>query len=214
MIHGIIMSVIVGYGLGSIPFGLVLSKLAGYGDIRKIGSGNIGATNVLRTGNKPLAAATLVLDSGKGAIAILILYLSFYAMQGRSLDTENAVLYGLIGGGAAVAGHCFPVWLKFKGGKGVATTIGTLLGATPWTAFVAICTWAIVAGFFRYSSLAALCAVTIAPIAALLIYGPLPALITSLISALVVFRHKDNIQRLTKGTEPKIGAKKEPKKER
>ena len=213
MIHGVIMAMIVGYGFGSIPFGLVLTRLAGLGDIRDIGSGNIGATNVLRTGNKPLALATLILDSGKGALAIAAIHLLFYVRQGRWMDPEHAVLFGLIGGGAAILGHCFPVWLKFKGGKGVATTLGTLLAAVPLTGLIACAAWLASAFLFRISSLAALLAMIAAPVATFFIYGPAPAVINLLISLLVYIRHKDNIKRLIKGEEPKIGTKKplEPK---
>ncbi|MCB1562617.1 MAG: glycerol-3-phosphate 1-O-acyltransferase PlsY [Alphaproteobacteria bacterium] len=198
---------IVGYLVGSVPFGLILARLFGYGDIRKIGSGNIGATNVLRTGNKALAAATLILDAGKGAIPIFLL--AFFVIQDTPDPAVSEDFYNVMAlsfGFGAILGHCFPVWLKFKGGKGVATTLGVLLVATPWAGFVAVCTWGIVAGFFRISSLAALCAVAIAPLAAFLIYGPMPGIITILIALLVFWRHKGNIDRLLKGEEPKIGA--------
>ena len=141
----------IGYLLGTVPFGLVLTRLAGLGDIRDIGSRSIGATNVLRTGNKGLAAATLLLDSGKGAVAAL-------------LFTAPDPIAGLIAGGCAILGHNFPVWLKFKGGKGVATTLGVLLVVSWPTGLAACATWLAVAAVFRYSSLAALVALAAAPV--------------------------------------------------
>jgi len=189
-------SALLGYLLGSIPFGLVLTRLAGYGDIRKIGSGNIGATNVLRTGNKPLALATLLLDSGKGAIATLLaLYLAGH----------DAALFAA---GGSLLGHSFPVWLGFKGGKGVATTLGVLLAAA-WPVGVAAClTWLVVAGLFRISSLSALVAVGLSPVSAWFLAGPDVAVLCVLIAVLVFIRHEANIRRLLKGEEPRIGAKK------
>ena len=192
-----------GYLLGSIPFGVVLTRAAGAGDVRNIGSGNIGATNVLRTGRKDLAIATLILDAGKGAIALLI---------ARHLFGETA---GAIAGGAAFMGHLFPVWLGFKGGKGVATFFGLILAACWPLGLLAAATWLIVAFALRYSSLAALVAAALTPLYALL---PLPALglpapmsILSLViftAVLIYIRHHENIARLLKGAEPKIGAKK------
>ena len=192
----LIIAAIAGYLLGSIPFGLVLTRLAGHGDIRAIGSGNIGATNVLRTGNKGLAAATLILDSGKGAVAALL--------ASWHLSPEAATIAGLF----AVLGHNFPVWLKFKGGKGVATTLGVLL-AVAWPVGVAACgTWIAVAAVFRYSSLAALVALALSPFYAL-IWSDAWVTVTALILAvLAIIRHRANIQRLVTGTEPKIGKKK------
>lgn len=190
------ISIIAGYLFGSIPFGLVLARLAGYGDIRKIGSGNIGATNVLRTGNKPLAFVTLVLDSGKGAIAaVTAMYL---------LDTHAGMYAGL----AAIIGHMFPIWLKFKGGKGVATTLGTLLAAVPTVGILACLTWLVMAALFRISSLSALIAIALSPIAAHVIYAdPQISGVCSVIALLVWIKHRTNIQRLIKGEEPKIGKK-------
>lgn len=184
------------YLIGSIPFGLVLTKLAGYGDIRQIGSGNIGATNVLRTGNKPLALLTLILDSGKGAAAVLALPMFLGGLP---------IAIGLF----AILGHCFPIWLKFKGGKGVATAIGTLLAAAPYAGLAACGVWLLMAFTFRISSLAALSAMAAAPLVTFYFYGPLPAAINAAIAALVIYRHKDNIRRLLKGEEPKIGKKQE-----
>lgn len=183
-----------GYLLGSIPFGLVLTRLAGYGDIRNIGSGNIGATNVLRTGNKPLALATLLLDSGKGAIAV---GLAWYL---------GGVTLAAIAGGAAFLGHCYPVWLKFKGGKGVATFLGTLL-AIAWPVGLACCgTWLITAAITRISSLSALVAAALGPIYAYFLAGPDQAWMALFCTVLIFIRHRPNIERLIAGTEPKIGA--------
>lgn len=196
---------VLGYLLGSIPFGLVLTRLAGYGDIRKIGSGNIGATNVLRTGNKALAAATLVLDSGKGAAAVLLAGI---------FGPDMAVLAG----GGAMLGHAFPVWLKFKGGKGVATAGGILLAIAPAVGLLAGLTWLATAVLFRISSLAALTAAVLAPAYAFaLSYWPIgggywaspqEAQLMVLIAVLVIARHHANIRRLLSGTEPRIGEKK------
>jgi acyl phosphate:glycerol-3-phosphate acyltransferase len=200
-------ALLAGYLLGSVPFGLVLTRAAGLGDIRKIGSGNIGATNVLRTGNKALALATLLLDSGKGAIAVLILR----AIWGP--DTA------LVAGFGALLGHLFPVWLGFKGGKGVATALGTLI-AFSWPIGLAACaTWALVAAVFRFSSLAALVAVAAAPVFAWylpILWAPGQELggdlqlagFTAAMAVLIWIKHKTNIARLLAGTEPKIGQKK------
>lgn len=184
-----------GYLLGSAPFGLLLTRLAGLGDIRKMGSGNIGATNVLRTGRRDIAALTLLLDGGKAALALLIIRLLF--------DEQAA----LIAGGAALIGHCFPVWLKFNGGKGVATFLGALLAAF-WPIGIAACaTWLAIAYVFRYSSLAALVAAALAPLGAAAAQR-LDVAALALVLALVVFwRHRANIQRLRAGTEPKNGQK-------
>lgn len=192
-IHAI--ALLAGYLIGSVPFGLVLTRLAGLGDIRDIGSGNIGATNVLRTGNKPLALATLLLDSGKGAIAALAL---------GAYDP----LAGLIAGGAAILGHNFPVWLKFKGGKGVATTLGVLI-AVSWPVGLAACgTWLATAAIFRYSSLAALIALSAAPAYGWWLASPEVSLLAGFLAALAIVRHHENISRLMRGEESKIGKKK------
>ncbi|CAG0910097.1 unnamed protein product [Cyprideis torosa] len=168
----------------------------GLGDIRKIGSGNIGATNVLRTGNKPLALATLLLDSGKGAIAVFIALYFF--------DFNAAMMAGFF----ALIGHCYPIWLKFKGGKGVATTLGTLL-ALAWPVGIAACAiWLFMALVFRVSSLAALVAVGLTPIMAHYIYNdPNLSAVCAGIAALVYIKHRENIKRLFAGQEPKIGKK-------
>ena len=196
----IIFSAVGGYILGSIPFGLVITKLAGLGDIRKIGSGNIGATNVLRTGRKGLAATTLILDSGKSAAAALI------AMYFVSPDI--AVISSLIAGTSGVLGHNFPVWLKFKGGKGVAATIGLML-ATAYPVGLLVCaTWLIVATIFRYSSLAALTALSLSPLYAYYFAEPAHSIAYGLLALLSIVRHRANIKRLVKGEETKIGKKK------
>jgi len=189
---------IVGYLIGSIPFGLLLTRLAGLGDIRKIGSGNIGATNVLRTGNKKLAALTLFLDGGKGAVVVLIVQ----ALAGHE--------YAMIAGGMAVIGHMFPVWLRFRGGKGVATTLGMLLALVPLVGAVSCGLWLVTAFAFRYSSLAALVAIAAAPLVAHVIYADsLLDVICGGVAALVWLKHRANIKRLVNGEEPKIGKKKQ-----
>ena len=185
---------VFGYLLGSIPFGLLLTRLAGLGDIRQIGSGNIGATNVLRTGRKTLAALTLLLDVGKGAAAVLL--------AGR-MGPDMAVLAGA----GAVVGHLFPIWLRFRGGKGVATGLGVLLAAA-WPAGLATCaTWLVIALLFRYSSLAALASLLLAPLYAWQLADPQQAQLAGFIALLVWLRHLANIRRLLRGEEAKIGAK-------
>ncbi len=186
---------VFGYVLGSIPFGLVLTRLAGLGDVRAIGSGNIGATNVLRTGNKGLAALTLILDGGKGAAAVLLA-----GMYGP----DTAVLAG----GGAFIGHLFPVWLKFKGGKGMATFLGVML-AINWPSGVLCClTWLAVAAALRYSSLATLIAALAAPLYAYWLGNWQMMELAAFMTVLVFIRHHQNIRRLLKGDEPRIGAKK------
>jgi len=186
-----------GYLFGSIPFGLVLVRLAGLGDIRAIGSGNIGATNVLRTGRKDLAAATLLLDAGKAGIAA--------AVFGLLLGTTA----GLVAGAAAFIGHCFPVWLKFKGGKGVATFVGTMLVVFWPVGLVVIGTWLLMAAIFRISSLAALTAALAAPAAAWFLGRPDVAIMAGVLTVLIYILHRANIARLLKGEEPRIGGKKD-----
>ncbi|MFN3959314.1 MAG: glycerol-3-phosphate 1-O-acyltransferase PlsY [Parvularculaceae bacterium] len=190
----ILLAAVVGYLLGSVPFGLVITKAAGLGDIRAIGSGNIGATNVLRTGRKDLAAATLVLDSGKGAIAVLIAY---------ALDWRPEVA-----GAAAFLGHCFPVWLKFQGGKGVATFLGTLLALWFPAGAFACAIWLGCAFLFRYSSLAALIAAAASPLVLFAMGKPAFAIAALFMTLLIFIRHRANIDRLLKGEEPKIAKKK------
>ena len=208
-----ILSLLFCYLIGSIPFGLILTKIFLRVDIRDTGSGNIGATNVLRTGNKRLALATLLLDGSKGAIAIvLLLFLDsdlYYSLSSEAhLDGIEYHYYASFCGVFAILGHCFPVWLKFKGGKGVATTLGVLLAAVPYAGLAACATWLLTAFIFKYSSLAALIAVAVAPVVTIFIYGPYSAFICLLIALLVWWRHKENIKRLINGTEPKIGEKK------
>lgn len=191
----ILLAAILGYLLGSVPFGLVITKAAGLGDIRSIGSGNIGATNVLRTGRKDLAAATLALDSGKGAIAVLIAYAIGWPPE--------------VAGAAAFLGHCFPVWLKFQGGKGVATFLGTLLALWFPAGAFACAIWLAAAFLFRFSSLAALLAAAASPLVLFAMGKPSFAIAALFMTALIFFRHKANIERLMRGEEPKIGKKKE-----
>jgi glycerol-3-phosphate acyltransferase PlsY len=192
-----------GYLLGSIPFGVIVMKAAGAGDPRAIGSGNIGATNVLRSGRRDLAALTLLGDGGKGALAVLIAWL---ATRGLS-DAAQGVLTCLAGG-AAFLGHLFPVWLGFKGGKGVATFFGTLLAAAWPVGLIGGATWILMAALFRISSLAALTAAVVAPIAALLLGRPAVAVLALVMAVLIYIRHLPNIRRLLKGEEPRIGGKK------
>ncbi len=186
--------VAVGYFLGAIPFGLVLTRLAGLGDVRKIGSGNIGATNVLRTGNKKLAAATLLLDALKGTVAVLI---AEWFVPGM----------GIFAGFAAFIGHLFPVWLGFKGGKGVATYIGVLLGFAPWLALVFAGFWLASAIITRYSSLSALVATLMVPVVDWLSGGNISSAVLAAMTVISWWRHKDNISRLMNGSESKIGKK-------
>ena len=190
-----LLTALLGYLLGSIPFGLLLTRMAGLGDIRSIGSGNIGATNVLRTGHKPLAAATLLCDMLKGTAGVLA--------GGTIAGGTGALLGGL----AAFLGHLFPLWIGFKGGKGVATYIGVLAGVF-WPAALVFCaTWLVIAVLSRYSSLSALTASVIAPVA-LLALGRVPeALLFALMSAIVIARHHENIRRLLRGEESRIGGK-------
>ena len=197
-------AVVGGYLLGSIPFGVIVMKVAGAGDPRAIGSGNIGATNVLRSGRRDLAALTLVGDGGKGALAVLIAWL---ATRGQS-DMAQAVLTSLAGG-AAFFGHLFPVWLGFKGGKGVATFFGTLLAAAWPVGLLAGATWILMAAVFRISSLAALTAALLAPVFVFLVHRPSPiAALAAVVAVLIYIRHLPNIRRLLKGEEPRIGGSK------
>lgn len=189
------LAALIGYLLGSIPFGLVLTRLTGGPDIRQIGSGNIGATNVLRTGNKGIAALTLLLDAGKAAGAgYIALHLFGAPMQ-------------FIAAAAALFGHCYPVWLKFKGGKGVATFFGALLGLVWPIGLVAAATWLLVAFTTKYSSAAALCAAAFSTaVAAMFFPWPVKAM-TLFMTLLIIWRHRENIARLKAGTESKIGQK-------
>ncbi|MCA3415641.1 MAG: glycerol-3-phosphate 1-O-acyltransferase PlsY [Roseomonas sp.] len=187
-----LIALVGGYLIGSIPFGLLLTKAAGLGDIRQVGSGNIGATNVLRTGRKGLAAATLILDGLKGAVAVLL--------ARQFLGDQDVVV-----GTAAVLGHLFPVWLGFRGGKGVATGLGVLLAAA-WPVGLACCAvWLVAAKLLKMSSAAALTAFAAAPLFALVLSSADHALMALLIAVLVFWRHEANIRRLLAGTEPRIG---------
>jgi acyl phosphate:glycerol-3-phosphate acyltransferase len=193
-ILSIFSALLFGYALGSVPFGLLLTRAAGLGDVRAIGSGNIGATNVLRTGNKGLAAATLALDMLKGTLAVWA--------AGR-FGAEAGLFAGL----GAFFGHIFPVWLGFKGGKGVATYLGILLGLFWKIALLFAAVWIITAYLFRFSSLSALTAALVA-LAAILVSAPwLQAAVCGLITVIVFVKHRANIQRLIAGSESKIGAK-------
>ncbi|SOC17449.1 acyl-phosphate glycerol-3-phosphate acyltransferase [Rhodobacter sp. JA431] len=186
----------LGYLLGSVPFGVVITKLMGLGDLRQIGSGNIGATNVLRTGNKAAAAATLVLDGAKGAVAVLLARLI--------LGNETAAI---VAGGAAFLGHLYPVWLKFRGGKGVATFLGTLI-ALHWMLGLAACgVWLITAAVGRISSLSALVAAAASVPLAWAMSDQMLMPICALMAVLIFWRHRANIARIFAGTEPKIGKK-------
>jgi glycerol-3-phosphate acyltransferase PlsY len=190
-----------GYLIGSVPFGVIAARLGGLGDIRQIGSGNIGATNVLRSGRRDLALITLIGDAGKGALAIL---LAWFLGKGG----PDVALLQALAGGAAFFGHCFPVWLRFKGGKGMATFLGVMLAAW-WPAGLLCCaTWTVMAAIFRISSLAALTSAALAAVFVFLTDGPYPILWMALfLAVLIFFRHHQNIARLLKGEEPRIGAK-------
>ena len=189
----LLLAALLGYVLGSVPYGLILTKAAGLGDIRAIGSGNIGATNVLRTGNKALAAATLVLDALKGVVALLL---------ARWLWGEDAAL---VAGVAAMAGHAFPVWLGFNGGKGVATGAGVLLAAQWWLGLAALAVWFAVAFATRISSAGALAACVAAPVVALIFGDAKLTLFAAALGGFIAWRHKANIARLIAGTEPRFG---------
>ncbi|ACM26219.1 glycerol-3-phosphate 1-O-acyltransferase PlsY [Agrobacterium rhizogenes] len=186
---------VIGYLLGSIPFGLILTRMAGLGDVRNIGSGNIGATNVLRTGNKGLAAATLLLDAFKGTAAVLIVWHFF--------GEDAAILAGF----AAFIGHIFPVWIGFKGGKGVATYLGILLGLAPFMALIFAIIWLVIAFTTRYSSLSALVATLVIPVALWILGADKIAAVMALMTVISWYKHRANIVRLTAGRETKIGAK-------
>jgi glycerol-3-phosphate acyltransferase PlsY len=189
----------LGYLLGSIPFGFLLTRVAGLGDVRAIGSGNIGATNVLRTGHKGLAALTLLLDALKGTVAVLV---------GHEIGAQGgvAILASLLAGLGAFVGHVAPVWLGFRGGKGVATYIGILLGLN-WMAAAGFCAiWLCVALLTRYSSLSALIAALIVPVGLWSAGDTTTALLAAILSAILIYKHRANIRRLAAGEEPKIGA--------
>ena len=187
---------VVGYLLGSIPFGLVLTKTMGLGNLREIGSGNIGATNVLRTGSKGAAAATLLLDGAKGAVAVLL---------ARAMAGEDAAQIAAL---AAFIGHCFPVWLGFKGGKGVATFLGLILALAWPVGLLACATWLATAVISRISSLSALVAASWSTLWCLVVGQGQVFVLTLLLALLIIWRHRENLARLKAGTEPRIGRKK------
>ena len=191
----LLLAALAGYLFGAIPFGIVMAKVFGLGDLRAIGSGNIGATNVLRTGNKLAAFLTLILDAGKAGIAVLLAGALF------------GELAGLVAGLAAFVGHCYPVWLGFKGGKGVATFFGLIFAACWPVGVAAGATWLVVAALSRYSSLSALIASALAPVYAAALGGTLMVPFLIILALLIFWRHTENIQRLLKGTEGKIGSK-------
>jgi glycerol-3-phosphate acyltransferase PlsY len=193
------IALIGGYLLGSIPFGVIVTRLGGAGDIRAIGSGNIGATNVLRTGRKDLALLTLIGDGGKGAVAVLL---------ARAFLGEDAAA---LAGAAAFFGHVFPVWLKFKGGKGVATFFGVMIAAAWPVGLLAGAIWIAVAALLRWSSVAAIAAAALCPTLTVVLHQP-PAVtvLAAFMAVIILYRHRENIRRLTKGQEPKIGAKTPP----
>lgn len=189
-----VLALALGYALGSIPFGLILTRMFGAGDLRQIGSGSIGATNVLRTGRKGLAAATVLLDAGKGVLAVL---LASRVWPG----TEGLAAIG------AIVGHCFPVWLGFKGGKGFATAAG-VLGALTWPVMlVCAAVWAAAVAISRTSSISSLIATTAAPVVAWLMGYSAVAAVMVVIALIVIFQHRANIARIRAGTEPRIGTK-------
>lgn len=192
MTREMILALLLGYLLGSIPFGLVLTRLGGKGDIRKVGSGNIGATNVLRTGSKPLAALTLILDCLKATAAVLI---------AQRLWSEDAAPIAAAG---ALVGHLYPVWLKFRGGKGVATFLGILIPLLPIAAVVYAVVWILLLLTIRISSVAGMTAAVSAPITAAIIHSSLLPMLLGF-AVLVLWKHRENILRLRRGTEPRIG---------
>ncbi len=192
----VILASIIGYMLGSVPFGLVVTRWAGLGDIRQIGSGNIGATNVLRTGRKDLALFTLIFDIGKAGLAAA---LCRWIFQSESI--------GLTAGFMAVVGHNYPIWLGFKGGKGVASTLGMMFVMTPFVGVLTALTWLAMAVAFRYSSLAALTALALSPLYAWIWATPAAAACYGLLALLSWYRHRGNIRRLIEGQESKINLK-------
>ncbi len=186
----------ISYFTGSIPFGLILTNLWGYGDIRKIGSGNIGATNALRTGNKILALLVLLLDAFKSLFLIIIF--KYFELSSDS----TTYLFILLAG--SIIGHCFPIWLKFKGGKGIATMLGGLIGINFSIGFFICLIWIIIASITRRSSLSSILSISFLPIISFIFYGHLEFLLSFFLLGIVYFRHKENIFRLVKGKEPKI----------
>lgn len=191
--------ILAGYLLGSIPFGVILTRLSGAGDLRQIGSGNIGATNVLRTGRKGLAVATLILDGAKGAAAVLL---------ARCFVPELGDDGAMIAGAAAMVGHCYPVWLKFRGGKGVATLLGLALALAWPIGLVFAAVWLGTVLLLRISSLGGMAGAVAAPVAAWILGYPTYAIGLAGLAVIVLWRHRENIARLRAGTEPRVGAKK------
>ncbi len=191
----LVLTAIAAYLAGSIPFGIVFARAFGLGDLRQIGSGNIGATNVLRTGNKPAALLTLIMDAGKGGFAVLI---------ARAMFAEDA---GQVAGFAAFLGHCFPIYLGFKGGKGVATWLGTLFALAWPVGLAAGATWLVTAALFRISSLAALVAAVLTPLWAWLLGFPTMVALLVALALLILVRHAENIRRILDGSESRIGRK-------
>lgn len=195
----ITLLIAAGYLLGSIPFGVLLTRAFGAGDLRQIGSGNIGATNVLRTGRKGLAAATLILDGAKGAVAVLL---------ARHFFPETGDHGAMVAGAAAMIGHCYPVWLKFRGGKGVATLLGLSLALAWPIGLVFAGVWLGAVLLLRISSLGGMLGAVAAPLAALALGYPIYAVGLAGLAAIVLWRHRENIARLRAGTEPRVGAMK------
>ena len=202
--HLLFLSVFLfGYFMGSIPFGLLLSKLSGLGDIRKIGSGNIGATNVLRTGNKKIALLTLILDGTKGALAIYVVSISPSFIEFHL--TNNINLFQSLVAISAVIGHCFPIWLNFKGGKGVATGFGTIIFLNMYVGVIALLIWVSIAKLFRISSLSALISYLFIPISMFFFTSEKSFFIASVLISLICYlQHRENIKRLLNGSEAKI----------
>jgi glycerol-3-phosphate acyltransferase PlsY len=203
MTREMLFALALGYLLGSIPFGLVLTRLAGKGDVRKIGSGNIGATNVLRTGSKWLAALTVILDCLKGAVAVAIAYQLFaYGLEGVPPEVRAAAV-------GALVGHMYPIWLKFRGGKGVATFLGILIPMFPAAAAVFAAVWLLLLLTIRISSVAGMAAAISAPVIAAIRHSSLLPMLLGF-AVLVLWKHRENILRLRKGTEPRIGSRTSP----
>ena len=186
-----VLTAIIAYLAGSIPFGLILVNITGVGNLREIGSGNIGATNVLRTGHMNIAIATLILDCSKDWVTVIV-------AQSHGLDLA------VISGVCSVVGHIFPIWLKFRGGKGVATVLGVLLAIAWQVGLTGVATWLIIAAIFRYSSLAAILALTLSTVYAWYLHDTNVSIMTTLIAGLSILRHKENMWRLIKGKESKI----------
>ena len=192
----ILVSSTIPYLIGSIPFGLIFSKLNGYGDIRKIGSGNIGATNVLRTGNKKLALLVLICDGFKGYLSVIFVTI-FLSNNYNEISLCIAIIFVIIG-------HCFPIWLKFKGGKGVATILGCLLALSLFLVTIILISWLIIALIFKKSSLSSLISIFCIPLLVLILFGINLSISFYIVFLIISFRHKENIIRLLNGSEPKI----------